>query len=615
MTPNDLLRNIIAPGTILARVNGILWDLGRPFEQDCILEFLDFDSPEGKRVFWHSSAHILGQALEQFYNCKLCFGPPTDDGFFYDVVMDKNITQEDFDGIMALVDKIIMEKQPFERLSLTKEEALDLFDYNEFKIEILAKMPPEPPGFCTAYRCGNLIDLCRGPHLLNTGVGTFAIVKNSSALWNTTRTQRLYGISFPKVEQMQQWKKIQEEAAKRDHRVIGRSQELWTWNEMSPGSTFFLPYGARIYTTLLNFIKKEFRRRGFDEVITPNIFDAKLWKTSGHWENYQEHMFSFKCEGVDFGMKPMNCPAHCLIFDNRKRSYRELPLRFADLGVLHRNEFSGALNGMTRVRRFQQDDAHIFCTEDQVSAEIKNALQFIQDVYSIFGFNFYLKLSTRPGPINPADPISPGKYLGDAETWTKAEKALENALNQFGKPWELSPGDGAFYGPKIDITLEDTLRRKHQCATIQLDFQLPRRFELSYDAGGEQKRPVIIHRAVFGSFERFIAIITEHYAGKWPFWLSPRQCIVIPVSQRHDNYANQIRDQIFDEYYVDIDLTDNKVSKKVRNAQLAQYNFILVVGDEEVDNHTVSVRYNNQIGVKTIEELLVWFSQLNSEFQ
>lgn len=618
-TPFDVARSIsksLAEQSIVARIDGTtLWDLGRPLESDCKLELLDFNTNEGKHVFWHSSSHVLGQALERFYNCKLCSGPPVKEGegFFYDAFMgDKFIAADDFETLDSLVSKVIKEKQPFERLVLTKEEALDLFDYNEFKIETLTSKVAEG-GFCTAYRCGDLIDPCKGPHLLDTGrVRSFLIVKNSSAYWHGDSTkpslQRLYGVSFPEKEQLSQWKKVQEEAAKRDHRLIGKNQELWTWKELSPGSTFFLPHGARIYSTLLQFIKREFRKRGFDEVITPNIFDSKLWKISGHWENYGEHMFTFKCEGADYGLKPMNCPAHCVMFGNRKRSYRELPIRFADVGALHRNEFSGALSGMTRVRRFQQDDAHIFCTEDQVATEIRNALIFVRDVYSIFGFQFYLKLSTRPA-----------KYLGEIETWDKAEKSLETALNDFGQAWEFNPGDGAFYGPKIDITMEDALKRKHQCATVQLDFQLPQRFDLTYEAGnGEQKRPVIIHRAVFGSFERFIAIVTENYAGKWPFWLSPRQCIVVPVSQKHDDYAKKIHAQLFDAgYHADVDLTDNKVPKKVRNAQLAQYNFILVVGDEEVNANTVNVRTrDNQVhGAKTVEELLSWLKQLVAEFK
>jgi len=618
-TPLEVARSIsktLAEQSVVARIDDTtLWDLGRPLEQDCKLELLDFNTKEGKYVFWHSSAHVLGQALERFYKCKLCTGPPVKEGegFFYDAFMDdKHISLDDFAAIDAIVAKIIKEKQPFERLLLTKEEALDLFGYNEFKVETLSSKVPDG-GYCTAYRCGDLIDPCRGPHVVDTGrVKAFHIVKNSSAYWHGDATkpslQRLYGVSFPETQMLKQWKQLQEEAAKRDHRLIGKSQELWVWKDVSAGSTFFLPHGARIYNTLLEFIKREFRKRGFDEVITPNIFDSKLWKTSGHWENYKDHMFTFKCENADFGLKPMNCPSHCLMFDNRKRSYRELPIRFADMGVLHRNEFSGALSGLTRVRRFQQDDAHIYCTDEQVMTEICNALKFVEDVYSIFGFTFYLKLSTRPE-----------KYLGDIETWEKAEKALEEALNEFGKPWEYNPGDGAFYGPKIDITMEDALKRKHQCATIQLDFQMPRRFGLSYEAGnGEQRTPVMIHRAVFGSFERFIAIITENFGGKWPFWLSPRQCTVLPISQRHDDYAKQVRAQIFDAgYYVDVDLSDNKIQKKVRNAQLAQYNFILVVGEEELAANTVNVRTrDNQVhGTKTIDELLSWFKQLVSEYK
>lgn len=363
-------------------------------------------------------------------------------------------------------------------------------------------------------------------------------------------------------------------------------------HELSPGSWFFLPNGTRIYNTLIELQKSEYRKRGFEEVISPNMYNTKLWETSGHWENYQENMFSFDIEKERFALKPMNCPGHCLMFGHRDRSYRELPLRFADFGVLHRNEASGALTGLTRVRRFQQDDAHIFCRVDQLGSEMDSCLDFLQHIYAIFGFTFQLKLSTRPD-----------KFLGDVETWDRAEELLRASLVKFDHPWELNPGDGAFYGPKIDIVISDALRRKHQCATIQLDFQLPDRFKLEYrteDVNNQFARPVMIHRAILGSVERMIAILTENYAGKWPFWLSPRQVVVIPIAGAFNDYAAQVAKTLNDAgIYAEVDLSDNMLKKKVRNGEVGHYNFIFCVGENEMKSMTVNSRNRDDPDSKT----------------
>lgn len=465
----------------------------------------------------------------------------------------------------------------------------------------------------TVYRCGSLIDLCRGPHVRNTGrIKAMKVTKNSSAFWEgnseAETLQRVYGISFPDPKQLKEWEQLQEEAAKRDHRKIGREQELFFFHELSPGSCFFQPRGAHIYNTLMNFIRAEYRKRGFQEVITPNIYNAKLWQTSGHWQHYADNMFHFDIEKETFALKPMNCPGHCVMFDNRVRSWRELPLRMADFGVLHRNELSGALTGLTRVRRFQQDDAHIFCTPEQIKEEMLGCLNFLQGVYGIFGFTFNLVLSTRPN-----------NFLGAKEDWDLAETALEESLNQFAQPWKLNPGDGAFYGPKIDITIMDALKRAHQCATIQLDFQLPLRFGLSYvTPSGETKPPVIIHRAILGSVERMIAILCENYAGKWPFWLSPRQIMIVPVVNHFDEYAEEVRKKLHDAGFMvesDLDHSD-MLKKKIRNAQLAQFNFILVVGEKEKSSLTVNVRTRDNIvhGEVGIEELVQKLRKIRDEF-
>ncbi|XP_064474269.1 threonine--tRNA ligase 1, cytoplasmic-like isoform X2 [Ornithodoros turicata] len=614
-TPYDVAAGIskgLADNVVIAKVDNVLWDLDRPLEKDCDLKLLKFEEEEGQQVFWHSSAHILGEALERIYGGCLCYGPPIENGFYYDMHLEENgVSAADYTSIEGLMKSIVKDKQPFERLEMRKEDLLEMFKYNPFKLRILNERISTPT--TTVYRCGPLIDLCRGPHVRHTGkVKALQVTKNSSAYWegkaDAEALQRVYGISFPDSKQLKEWQKFQEEAAKRDHRKIGKEQELFFFHELSPGSCFFQPNGAHIYNTLVDLIKGEYKKRGFQEVVSPNMYNSKLWQVSGHWQHYQDNMFSFDVEKETFALKPMNCPGHCLIFDVRPRSWRELPLRMADFGVLHRNELSGALSGLTRVRRFQQDDAHIFCTVDQIASEMSGALDFLKHIYTIFGFTFQLKLSTRPD-----------NFLGEVQVWDDAEKQLEQSLNKFGFPWSLNPGDGAFYGPKIDITIMDALRRQHQCATIQLDFQLPIRFNLNYTSeNGEKKRPVIIHRAILGSVERMIAILTENYGGKWPFWLSPRQCIVVPVASPFDEYATEVKQEIFDAGFrceTDLD-TGATMNRKIRNAQLDQYNFILVVGEKERNSRTVNVRTrdNKVHGEFSIPDVVERFSRLKREF-
>uniref|UniRef100_A0A8C1KW88 threonine--tRNA ligase n=1 Tax=Cyprinus carpio TaxID=7962 RepID=A0A8C1KW88_CYPCA len=537
----------LADNTVISKVNNVVWDLDRPLEEDCSLVFLKFDDEEAQAVYWHSSAHIMGEAMERVYGGCLCYGPPIENGFYYDMFLEnEGVSSNDLPCLENLCKKIIKEKQPFERLEVKKETLLKMFKYNKFKCRILNEKVTTPT--TTVYRCGPLIDLCRGPHVRHTGkIKALKIHKNSSTYWegkaDMESLQRIYGISFPDPKMLKEWEKFQEEAKNRDHRKLGREQDLLFFHDLSPGSCFFLPKGAYIYNTLIEFIRSEYRKRGFQEVVTPNIYNSKLWQTSGHWQHYSENMFSFEVEKEIFALKPMNCPGHCLMFDHRPRSWRELPLRLADFGVLHRNELSGALTGLTRVRRFQQDDAHIFCSMDQIESEIKGCLDFLRTVYDVFGFTFKFNLSTRPE-----------KFLGEPEVWDQAEK--------------------------IDIQIKDAIGRYHQCATIQLDFQLPIRFNLTF------KRPVIIHRAILGSVERMIAILTENYGGKW-YALIPAQTLskTIPCQS-----------QVQQEFHrgglmTDVDLDPGcTLNKKIRNAQLAQYNFILVVGEKEKSSDTVNVR-------------------------
>ncbi|ELK24179.1 Putative threonyl-tRNA synthetase 2, cytoplasmic [Myotis davidii] len=503
-TPYQVAADIsreLAESTVIAKVNGELWDLDRPLEGDSALELLTFDNEEAQAVYWHSSAHVLGEAMELYYGGHLCYGPPIEDGFYYDMfIEDRAVSSTELPALESICKTIIKEKQPFERLEVSKDVLLEMFKYNKFKCRILNEKVNTPT--TTVYRCGPLIDLCKGPHVRHTGkIKTIKIFKNSSTYWEGSPAmealQRIYGISFPESKMMRAWEKAQEEAKGRDHRRIGKDQELFFFHDLSPGSCFFLPRGAFIYNTLMDFIREEYHRRDFTEVLSPNVLNSKLWEASGHWQHYSQNMFSFRVDKDTFALKPMNCPGHCLMFAHRPRSWREMPIRFADFGVLHRNELSGTLSGLTRVRRFQQDDAHIFCTVEQ------------------------------------------------------------EALGQ----------------------------------TIQLHNAVTR-LSLSRKDGDDKKSPVIIHRAVLGSVERMIAILSENYGGKWPFWLSPRQVMVIPVGPTCDKYALQVSSTFFEEgFMADIDLDHScTLNKKIRNAQLAQYNFILVVGEKEKANSAVNVR-------------------------
>jgi threonyl-tRNA synthetase len=599
----------------------MLWDMSRPLVGPVKrLELLKFnDDQEAKTVFWHSSAHMLGEALEHLFGSKLTIGPPLKGGFYYDSYMGSDsIKEDDYKPIEKEVQKIIKQKQKFERMVVTKDEALEMFADNPFKVKILSTKVPDGTR-TTVYRCGDLIDLCRGPHVTHTGkVKAFAAAKHSAAYWlgdaENDSLQRIYGISFPDKKQLKVWQEMMEKAKERDHRRIATKQELVFFHDLSPGSAFWLPHGTRIYNRLVNFIKQQYWERGYSEVITPNIFNLDLWHQSGHAMHYKEDMFCFDVEGQEWAMKPMNCPAHCLMFAHSIRSYRDLPIRYGDFGVLHRNELSGALTGLTRVRRFQQDDAHVFCRQDQITQEVIGALNFMKYVYNIFGMSYKLELSTRPK-----------KALGERGLWDTAEAALEEALNIFnGKGnWRVNPGDGAFYGPKIDIKISDAMDRVHQCATVQLDFQLPIRFDLKYttdskEEGKQFARPVIVHRAMLGSVERMFAVLCEHWAGKWPFWISPRQAMVIPIHKDFGEYADSIRQKIHEaNMFADVDLSKSTFQKKVRNAQIAQYNFQLVVGKSEVENGTVNIRTreNKVEGEMKVDEMIEMFKRLRDEYK
>jgi len=637
----------------------IQWDLTRPLEASCQLDLMKFDSALGNEVYWHSSAHMLGAALEKLYGGYLGVGPPLESGFYYDIfVGSKKLGQDDFKAIEEEMQDLAKQAAPFQRLVMSKEEALELFKDNPFKVQLITAKVPEGSK-TSAYRCGSLIDLCRGPHVPNTErVRHVMCTKNSSAYWlgnaEYDALQRIYGITFPNEKLMKDHKKFLEEAKQRDHRNIGTQQELFFFHAVvSPGSCFWQPMGARIYNKLIDFMRSEYRIRGFQEVITPNIYAAPLFQMSGHYQNYKDNMYGFDVEGQEWFLKPMNCPGHCMVFDHRVRSYKELPIRMASFGVLHRNELSGTLAGLTRVRRFQQDDAHIFCRPEQIKEEVLGALEFLMFVYKQFGFNSSVALSTRPK-----------KAIGERAIWDSAEAAMKEVLNESGLNWSLNPGDGAFYGPKIDIRLTDAMGRKHQCGTIQLDFQLPIRFNLQYrsdeveskekeedggkakeeakeeepkeawkeeakaepdaDSKGKKeyvwkeqkvkpgfKRPVMIHRAILGSVERMVAILTEHYAGKWPFWLNPRQVMVVPISNKYNDYATYVADQLSSfGFHSAVDTGGNTLDKKIRTAQLSQWSYMAVVGEKEEESMSVNLRSRDSkvpVGTFTLQELVEKF--------
>jgi len=632
-TPAKLLKNIskdIAADIVVAKVNGTLWDLSRPLEDNCKVSYLSSKNPEGRAVFWHSAAHILGEAAEHEYGCQLSHGPPTATGFFYDMALEpgRAVKETEWPSLEAKAKRVVKDKQPFERLEVSKDNLRNMFKYSKYKLHYVEKFVPDG-GSSTVYRNGSLVDLCLGPHIQSTKqVAAFKIISNSSAYFlgdqSNDSLQRISGVAFPKADQMKEWEAFLIDAKSRDHQEIGKNQKLFWFSQLSPGSPFFLTNGTRIFNAIQTMLREQYWERGYDEVHSPLMYDVDLWKTSGHWQHYQDDMFRvrFKADAASsvpdnasevkttnlasenkdkglFALKPMNCPGHCLLFASEERSYRTLPWRVADFSVLHRNEASGALSGLTRVRKFQQDDAHIFCTVDQVTSEIRGMFDFMTHVYALFGFPFKLRLSTRPD-----------SYMGKLEEWDAAEEQLKQALQEFrGDDWVLNPGDGAFYGPKIDVAVNDAMGREFQCATIQLDFQLPRNFKLQYrtnesslsQAKPEERpdgslapglaRPVMIHRAIVGSFERFLAVIIEHFAGKWPFWLSPRQIMVIPVMKDAEDYATEVQ-SLFHKarMYVDVDVTGNTLQKKIRNAQVAQYNFVLVVGAQERENRAVNIR-------------------------
>ncbi len=586
------------------KLDGKVVDLRMPVTRDCELKILTFDDEEGKKAYWHTTSHIMAQAVKHLFpDAGFAIGPAIENGFYYDFDLPRALTPEDMRAIEAEMKKIIKADLPLERFELDPPDALALMEkeHQKYKVELIKEHAGKGEKI-SFYRQGDYIDLCAGPHLMTTGqVKAVKLTNCTGAYWRANAKnkmlQRVYGISFPKASELEAYLNMLEEAKRRDHRKLGRDLDLFDIYDEGPGFPFFLPNGMVLRNELENFWRKEHVKWGYQEIRTPMILSAELWHRSGHWDHYKDNMYTTKIDGQDYCIKPMNCPGGMLVYKRKLHSYRDLPERYCELGLVHRHELSGALHGLMRVRCFTQDDAHIFMTPDQVEGEILGVMDMIDSFYKIFGFEYKLELSTRPE-----------NSMGTDEQWEAATNALIHALKKNGRPYEVNEGDGAFYGPKIDFHLRDSLGRTWQCGTIQLDFQMPERFELTYTGeDGEKHRPVMLHRVIFGSIERFIAILTEHYAGAFPIWLAPVQAKVLPISEAAMAYAKKVADKLAAAgIRVEVDSRNEKIGYKIREAQMMKIPYMLVVGEKEAADGTVSVRSRKggDLGSKTLEEFL-----------
>ena len=568
-------------------INGEEVDLRTVVDSDCELNILTFDSEGGKAAFRHTASHIMAQAIKRLYpETKLAIGPSIKDGFYYDVDRETPFTSEDLEKIEAEMKKIVKEALPLERFTMTREEAIKFMQEKEesYKVQLIEDLPEDAE--LSFYRQGEFVDLCAGPHLMNTKtVKAFKLTSLAGAYWRGNEKNkmltRIYGTAFTKKADLEEYLARIEEAKKRDHRKIGKELGIFMMREEGPGFPFFLPKGMVLKNTLLDYWREIHNKAGYQEISTPIMLNRQLWETSGHWDHYKENMYTTVIDEQDFAIKPMNCPGGVLVYESEPRSYRDLPLRMGELGLVHRHEKSGQLHGLMRVRCFTQDDAHIFMTPDQIREEIKGVAKLIDEVYSLFGFKYHVELSTRPEDS-----------MGSDEDWEMATDALRAALDDLGLDYAVNEGDGAFYGPKIDFHLEDSLGRTWQCGTIQLDFQLPQRFNLEYIAAdGEKHRPIMIHRVVFGSIERFIGILIEHFAGAFPTWLAPVQVRVLPISDKYMEYGQKVLAELKEAgIRAEIDTKAEKIGYKIREARLQKIPYMLVVGAKEEEDGVVSVR-------------------------
>ena len=606
ITPQEIVDQMggrLKKEALAAQVNGHLIDLKCPLEEDTRLSFIRFDDPEGSKIYRHSSSHIMAQAVQRLFGkVKLGIGPSIENGFYYDFEVPESFSPEDLEKIEAEMKKIIKENLPIERKELSREEALAFFKEKgeDYKLELIQDLPDGQT--ISLYQQGEFLDLCAGPHVSSTGkIKTVKLLSLAGAYWRgderNPMLQRIYGTSFTKQSLLEEYLNRLEEAKKRDHRKLGRELDLYSMHEEAPGFPFFHPKGMILREELLKFWRQEHRKAGYQEIQTPIILDRKLWEQSGHWEHYKENMYFTKIDDTDFAVKPMNCPGAMLVYNTRMHSYREFPLRIAELGLVHRHELSGTLHGLLRVRNFTQDDAHIFMLPSQVKEEVKKVIDLIDHFYKVFGFTYHVELSTKPE-----------KAMGSDELWEIATSALREVLEENEISFKVNEGDGAFYGPKIDFILEDCLGRNWQCGTAQLDFQMPEKFDLSYiGEDGQKHRPVIIHRVVYGAIERFFALLIEHYGGAFPLWLAPVQVIFLPIADRHFEYAREKAQQLREEgFRVEIDERNEKVGYKIREAQVQKIPYMLIVGDKEMEKNQVAVRKRGEgdIGPQPLETLL-----------
>lgn len=573
------------------KVNGVGVDLRYEIREDCSLEILTFEEEEGRAAFRHTAAHILAQAVKRLYpGAKLAIGPAIKEGFYYDIEFEASFTADDMVQVESVMKEIVREELEIERLTMTREDAIAYMSSKAepYKVELIRELPEQEE--ISFYRQGEFMDLCAGPHLMNTRqIKAFKLTSVAGAYWRGDEKNkmltRIYGTAYPKGLDLEAHLTMLEEAAKRDHRKLGKELGLFTLMEEGPGFPFFLPKGSVLKNLLIDYWRKIHEREGYVEISTPMMLNRGLWETSGHWEHYRDNMYTTKIDEEDYAIKPMNCPGGMLVYKSEPHSYRELPMRIAELGLVHRHEKSGTLHGLMRVRCLTQDDAHIFMTPDQVIDEIKKVARLIHEFYEAFGFRYHVELSTRPE-----------NSIGSDEDWELATHALEEALRQLKLDYVVNEGDGAFYGPKIDFHLEDSIGRSWQCGTIQLDFQLPQRFEIEYiGADGNRHRPIMIHRVVFGSLERFIGILIEHYAGRFPFWLAPVQVKVLPISEKFLGYAEEVLDRLKAQgIRCEMDRRDEKIGFKIREAQLEKVPYMIILGQKEEESGSISVRSREQ---------------------
>lgn len=588
---------------VAAKVDGKLVDLNHELREDAEVSIITLDSEDGLYVSRHSTAHLMAQAVKRLYGSEsvhLGVGPVIEDGFYYDMDLGHSITADDLIAIEREMLKIVQEDLPILRKEVGRKEAERIFKDDPYKMELIRELPEDE--VISVYEQGEFVDLCRGPHLPSTGrIKAFKLMSVAGAYWrgnsDNKMLQRIYGKAFPKKSQLDEHLLLLEEAKKRDHRKLGKELGLFMFSEEAPGMPFFLPNGMIIRNELEQFARGLQFHRDYDEVRTPLMMNKRLWEMSGHWDHYKDNMYFTQVDETEYALKPMNCPGHMLVYKNSLHSYRELPIRISEFGQVHRHEFSGALNGMMRVRTFCQDDAHIFVRPDQIQEEIKQVIDFISQVYQVFGFDYTIELSTRPEDS-----------MGSEELWEQAESSLRQVLDQLGLPYRINEGDGAFYGPKIDFHILDSLKRSWQCGTIQLDFQFPEKFDLSYIGEDNQKhRPVVIHRAVFGSIERFIGILTEHYGGAFPTWLAPVQVMIIPVSDHYIDYSLKVKKRLENNgIRVNVDVRNEKLGYKIREAGLLKTPYTLVLGEKEMNSDDVSVRKRGEgeLGEIAIDQVI-----------